>query len=206
MSRGVARSRSKGAVPLARRGNAALGSPAQRKAAAKDEGPGRPMTLRSSRPWESESRRASLGNELEQMRGPRARIRQDETCPIRHPPTAEEVRRPVEQFVGIDVSKAVLDVAVRPAGDAWSVANSPEGIAQLVDRLRGDRMRIFLNPLAASRGEGTGCGSSSLSRPAGRDQARRDPPRGEMFWLARKKLSGSHRFLATTRRFNVSGG
>ena len=70
------------------------------------------------------------------MRGPRARIRQDETCPIRHPPTAEEVRRPVEQFVGIDVSKAVLDVAVRPAGDAWSVANSPEGIAQLVDRLR----------------------------------------------------------------------
>jgi transposase len=42
----------------------------------------------------------------------------------------------VEQFVGIDVSKAVLDVAVRPAGDAWSVANSPEGIAQLVDRLR----------------------------------------------------------------------
>jgi len=41
----------------------------------------------------------------------------------------------VEQFVGIDVSKAVLDVAVRPAGDAWSVANSPEGIAQLVDRL-----------------------------------------------------------------------
>ncbi len=42
----------------------------------------------------------------------------------------------MEQFVGIDVSKAVLDVAVRPAGDAWSVANSPEGIAQLVDRLR----------------------------------------------------------------------
>src|SRR6478672_12521192 len=69
MSRGVARSRSKGAVPLARRGNAALGSPAQRKAAAKDEGPGRPMTLRSSRPWESESRRASLGNELEQCVG-----------------------------------------------------------------------------------------------------------------------------------------
>jgi transposase len=42
----------------------------------------------------------------------------------------------VEQFVGIDVSKAVLDVAVGPAGDAWSVANSPEGIGQLVDRLR----------------------------------------------------------------------
>ena len=42
----------------------------------------------------------------------------------------------METFVGIDVSKAVLDVAVAPTGDAWSVANSTEGIAQLVGRLR----------------------------------------------------------------------
>jgi transposase len=42
----------------------------------------------------------------------------------------------VETFVGIDVSKAVLDIAVAPTGDAWSVANSTEGIGQLVGRLR----------------------------------------------------------------------
>lgn len=39
-------------------------------------------------------------------------------------------------FVGIDVSKAHLDVAVRPSGQAWQVANSAAGIAQLVQQLR----------------------------------------------------------------------
>lgn len=39
-------------------------------------------------------------------------------------------------FVGVDVSKARLDVAIRPAGAAWSVANDEEGIAQLVTRLK----------------------------------------------------------------------
>ena len=42
----------------------------------------------------------------------------------------------METFVGIDVSKAVLDIAVAPTGDAWSVPNSTEGIGQLVGRLR----------------------------------------------------------------------
>jgi transposase len=42
----------------------------------------------------------------------------------------------VDIFVGIDVSKAVLDVAVGPGGDAWSVPNSADGIQQLVQRLR----------------------------------------------------------------------
>jgi transposase len=39
-------------------------------------------------------------------------------------------------FVGIDVSKATLDVAVRPAGGAWSAGNDDAGIAALVARLR----------------------------------------------------------------------
>ena len=39
-------------------------------------------------------------------------------------------------FVGIDVSKAQLDVAVRPSGAAWSVTNDEAGIAQLVARLK----------------------------------------------------------------------
>ena len=38
--------------------------------------------------------------------------------------------------MGIDVSKAVLDVAVAPAGETWSVPNSVEGMQQLVERLR----------------------------------------------------------------------
>ena len=35
-------------------------------------------------------------------------------------------------FVGIDVSKARLDVALRPSGQTWSVTNDEAGIAELV--------------------------------------------------------------------------
>jgi transposase len=38
-------------------------------------------------------------------------------------------------FVGIDVSKAHLDVAIRPAAAAFRVANDPAGLAELVARL-----------------------------------------------------------------------
>jgi transposase len=36
--------------------------------------------------------------------------------------------------IGIDVAKAHLDVAVRPSGDQWQVANTEEGIAGLLGR------------------------------------------------------------------------
>jgi transposase len=39
-------------------------------------------------------------------------------------------------FVGIDVSKLHLDVAVRPSREAWRVENEEQGIASLVERLR----------------------------------------------------------------------
>ena len=39
-------------------------------------------------------------------------------------------------FVGIDVSKDRLDVALRPSAERWAVANDDAGIATLVDRLR----------------------------------------------------------------------
>jgi transposase len=39
-------------------------------------------------------------------------------------------------FVGIDVSKARLDVALRPTDDCWHVNNDESGIAGLVERLR----------------------------------------------------------------------
>ena len=41
---------------------------------------------------------------------------------------------PEERFVGIDVSKKVLDIAVLPR-DAWSVPNTPRGIDELVAAL-----------------------------------------------------------------------
>jgi transposase len=39
-------------------------------------------------------------------------------------------------FVGIDVSKAWLDVAVHPSGDRESIASDPSSIAELLERLR----------------------------------------------------------------------
>ena len=39
-------------------------------------------------------------------------------------------------FIGIDVSKQRLDVAVRAAGAKWSVANDAAGVALLVERVR----------------------------------------------------------------------
>jgi transposase len=39
-------------------------------------------------------------------------------------------------FVGIDVAKAQLDIAVRPSGARWTVPNDPSGVATLVDQLQ----------------------------------------------------------------------
>lgn len=39
-------------------------------------------------------------------------------------------------FIGIDVAKARVEVAVRPGGDNWSVDYDEAGVAGLVDRLQ----------------------------------------------------------------------
>jgi transposase len=39
-------------------------------------------------------------------------------------------------FVGIDVSKATLDVAHRPSGEAWRESNDSDGVARLAERLK----------------------------------------------------------------------
>ena len=41
-----------------------------------------------------------------------------------------------QRFVGIDVAKAQLDIALRPTGERWAVANDDFGIAALVERLQ----------------------------------------------------------------------
>jgi len=39
-------------------------------------------------------------------------------------------------FVGVDVAKAELVVALRPGGESWALPNDPTGVAQLLKRLR----------------------------------------------------------------------
>lgn len=41
-----------------------------------------------------------------------------------------------EVYVGVDVSKAVLDIALRPSGKTWQVPNTPEGVDDLVGQLK----------------------------------------------------------------------
>ena len=40
-------------------------------------------------------------------------------------------------YVGIDVAKAHLDIAVRPSGQRWTISNDESGIRELVSRLKG---------------------------------------------------------------------
>lgn len=47
-------------------------------------------------------------------------------------------------FVGIDVSKARLDVAVRPSGETWTVANDEEGHNALASRLEAVAPELVL--------------------------------------------------------------
>ncbi len=49
-----------------------------------------------------------------------------------------------EVYVGVDVSKARLDLASRPTGDRFDVANDPAGIDSLVDRLRAARPALVV--------------------------------------------------------------
>lgn len=44
--------------------------------------------------------------------------------------------KPEERFVGIDVSKTVLDIAVLPDGTQWSVPNTAQGIDELAATLK----------------------------------------------------------------------
>src|SRR5437867_8942895 len=39
-------------------------------------------------------------------------------------------------FVGIDVAKAQLDIALRPSGERWAVPNDASGVTTLVERLQ----------------------------------------------------------------------
>lgn len=69
------------------------------------------------------------------MPGPRARIRKVGPSGVRNLSRKEPVKSATESFVGIDVSKATLDVHVLPAGEAWSTPNDDGAMRALVARL-----------------------------------------------------------------------
>jgi transposase len=55
-----------------------------------------------------------------------------------------------DPYVGIDVSKDQLDIAVRPTGETWSMANDAPGIIEVVQRLA--QLHPKLGVLAATGG------------------------------------------------------
>jgi transposase len=55
-----------------------------------------------------------------------------------------------QRFVGIDVAKAQREIALRPTGERWTVANDDAGIAALVERLPA--VQPALSVLAATGG------------------------------------------------------
>src|SRR6202171_5642067 len=49
-----------------------------------------------------------------------------------------------EIFIGIDVARASLEVAVRPTGEQWSVGNHTVGMAELLVRVRALRPTLIV--------------------------------------------------------------
>jgi transposase len=56
----------------------------------------------------------------------------------------EEYAMTTEAFIGIDVARDTLEIASRPAGEGWQVANDAAGIAALVARLRALRPSLIV--------------------------------------------------------------
>jgi transposase len=60
-------------------------------------------------------------------------------------------------FIGIDVSKATLDIACRPDGESWTVTNDAPGLAELTPRLLGRASAlvvVVVNPTPHPPGRG----------------------------------------------------
>jgi len=50
----------------------------------------------------------------------------------------------LSSFVGVDVSKDRLDVAVLPSGESWATANQDEDIQSLVKRIRALKPELIV--------------------------------------------------------------
>ena len=56
-------------------------------------------------------------------------------------------------FAGIDVSKAELEVAVRPSGECWTVCNDGPGIGRLVERMKEQAPALVVLEATGSNAE-----------------------------------------------------
>src|SRR5262249_25268321 len=54
------------------------------------------------------------------------------------------MRMETQPYVGIDVAKARLDVAVRPSGEQWISATDAASVDELVGRLQGLRPELIV--------------------------------------------------------------
>ena len=88
-------------------------------------------------------------------------------------------------YVGIDVSKARLDIAVRPIGDGWSEANIDSGIEQVVTLL--DELGSELVVLEANWRSLVGFDKSVSGSPAAGGSGQSSP--GEGFAKATGRLA-----------------
>src|SRR5213593_3475671 len=89
--------------------------------------------LRLPRPLLSEGVARLLVASPNSCLGPRVRIGQGRVQTSRSRPGG--AMTPPTMFVGIDVAKATLDIALRPGGERWTVPNDEFGIRALLARL-----------------------------------------------------------------------
>lgn len=50
----------------------------------------------------------------------------------------------ISQWIGIDISKATLDVYIRPLGKALRFANTESDISKLVEQLKSDSVNLIV--------------------------------------------------------------
>ncbi len=82
------------------------------------------------RPSKSKDRHVLPKNKLEQLLGPKSPYF------TRLSKKGYNMMEEKKSFVGIDISKDRLDIAVRPGGESWSVNNDNQGIEELVQRMK----------------------------------------------------------------------
>jgi transposase len=81
---------------------------------------------------------AYLHVEPEQLPGP------DKPASCKEGPERRQSLESEGPYVGIDVAKDRLDIAMRPTGDFWSMANDAPGIAELVHQLAQLRPKLVV--------------------------------------------------------------
>ena len=92
-------------------------------------------------------------------------------------------------YVGIDVAKAKVDVAVRPTGESWEVPRDAAGIPQLVSEMQtlGPSLALLIGAAGGYGRPGTTAGGCSGRRGAA--GGRRQPCQVRDFASATGKLA-----------------